>query len=99
MSERENDEHLREKAIALGLGATAINGFLEMDRETLIIQAALWHQIAIAHQNQRLDVEMRSGEVIVNLFDLCRQYGIEVPEVIYEAANTVGETAPKAMER
>lgn len=97
MKEREINEQVRERATELGLDATAINGFLEMDRETLIIQAALWHQIAVAHQNQRIDAEMRSGEVIVDLFDLCRQHGIEVPDSVYEAASSVGETTPKAM--
>lgn len=75
----------------MGLHASAIDGFAGMDRETLILQAALWHQFAIAHQNDRLGIEARSGDIIRDLFDLCREHGIDVPDSIYEAANAISE--------
>lgn len=97
MSNLDDIERIRAKAIEIGLSKLAIDGFAQMDRDTLILQAALWHQVAIAHQNQRLEIEMKSGQVIVDLFDLCRERGIDVPEAIYEAVNAINEpsAAPK----
>lgn len=88
-----NVEQIRERAREIGLNETATDGFLEMDRDTLIVQAALWHQIALTHQNRRLNLETRSGEVIVSLLDLCREKGIEVPDAIYDAVDCVGDNA------
>jgi hypothetical protein len=82
---------LRDKAVELGLDPGTIDGFVGMDRDTLIIQAALWRDQAMKHQNRSLDVESRSGTVILSLFDLCRTEGIEVPESIYNAANAIPE--------
>ena len=83
-------ETLRAKAVAMGLDASAIDGFVSMDRDTLLLQAALWHRMAIAHQNRSLDIEQRSGEVVQSLFDLCREREIALPDAIYEAACAIG---------
>lgn len=88
MSSPADIARIRARAAEIGLDQSAIEGFLQMDRDTLVIQAALWHQFAIAHQNRHAELELRSGEVIVDLFDLCRKHGITVPDETYEAATS-----------
>jgi hypothetical protein len=96
MSSPADLDRIRARAAEIGLDPSAIEGFSQMDRDTLIIQAALWHRIAIAHQNQRFDSELRSGEMIRDLFTLCRDQGIDIPEALCEAANALTEpTSPK----
>jgi len=82
-------ERARARAVEAGLDATAVDGFAGMDRETLILQAALWHRLSNAHQNRSLDVELGFGKVIGDLFDLCREHGVEVPDAIVDAATAV----------
>jgi hypothetical protein len=84
-------ERARARAVETGLDAAAVDGFAGMDRETLILQAALWHSMSMAHQNRSLDVEIRSGEAIGSLFDLCRENKIEVPDEIYEASCSISD--------
>jgi len=88
-----NFEELRAKAAELGLDEAAIDGFASMDRDTLIMQAALWHQIAVAHQQQSLDAAIQSGELIQTLFNLCREHDIDVPEEIVDATLGLNSTA------
>jgi hypothetical protein len=90
-------ERIRARAAELKLNPSAIDGFLQMDHETLILQAALWHQISLAHQNERLEIGIRSAEVIQELFDLCRERGIDVPDTICDAVIAIDDTPhPKA---
>jgi len=84
-------ERVLGRATEMGMNPTAIDGFADMDVETLMLQAALWHSMAIAHQNRSLNVELRSGEAIISLFDLCRERGIEIPDSIVDEISEIGK--------
>lgn len=87
-------DRMRAKAAEMGLNPSSVEGFADMDRETLVLQASLFWSMAMVSQKTGLDTELRLGGAICDMLDLCRSKGIDVPDELYDRVNPP-EAGPK----
>lgn len=85
-------DNLRAKAAEMGIAPGSIDRFSTMDRETLILHAALLHSIAVTNQNQWLSDLVKAGETVQSLLRLCRENDVEIPiKIVDEIAQIIPE--------
>lgn len=85
-------DQLRSKAAEMGIVPGSIARFSSMDREALILHAALWHGIAVTNQDQWLSDLVKAGEAIQSLLRLCHENDVDIPIKI---VNEITQIIPK----